>query len=90
MTTALSLLRRIAPCWLLHDWGPWRVTAEVPIWDSGLSIDPRCLGKRPEKLYRNGVVAPDLDYVLTGKKIEQRRTCSRCGLTQIRATEWRA
>lgn len=33
-------------------------------------------------------IEPDLDYVLAGKVIEQRRVCANCGYTKIDKQRW--
>lgn len=80
------------PCFLFfHQFERWGRVFEVPVWQSGLSLKPRALGDRPmtKAVYHDGTkfvshVEPDLDYILAGKFVEQRRECARCGLTQVR------
>ena len=74
----------------LHSFAPWERITEVPLWHSGDTDLPDCAGNQPqtEKLYKTkagivGRIEADLNYRLSGKIVEQRRTCGRCGYVQV-------
>lgn len=85
-------------CILSHRYAHWHAIQEIPVWQyrGAFSPKPEALGNQPMALntYGNRIsgfvskIEPDLDYVLAGKVIEQRRVCANCGYTQIDKQRW--
>ena len=80
--------------WWHSSFEPWRIRAEVPLWqinaygrnDYAAGNQPRTLrnflGADGKTVYSRE--AEDLDYRLVGKLVEQVRRCEGCGLVQLR------
>jgi hypothetical protein len=92
----LSRVRALNAC--VHEFDPWGHAQELPIWDvrPGLTRGQRSIGYQPteRKLYQDmqgrqyEKVIADLDWILVGKVIEQRRSCRLCGFTELNKMEW--
>lgn len=85
-------------CILGHRYARWGMIQEIPVWEyrGAFGVKPKALGNQPttHRVYGDGKggavsrIESDLDYVLAGKVIEQRRACTNCGYTQIDKQRW--
>lgn len=85
-------------CVLGHRYAHWHAVQEIPVWQyrGAFAPKPDALGNQPQtkNIYNDGhgglvaKIETDLDYVLNGKVIEQRRICANCGYTQIDKQRW--
>lgn len=76
MNSIIRFAAQVLP-WHVHQFGTW-THVEVPIWRHFVWTKEQSIGDRP--------TYDTARWVLHGKLMEQRRTCSRCGFTELKAT----
>ena len=80
----------------IHDFGGWTQVQELPLWRNTRAYGLLACGYQPtcHKVYSDGKggfidrIESDLNYLLVGKVIEQKRTCKLCYQTQARKQKW--